>query len=90
MDPASWFFFGVVCMANAPADCTRTVFDHPMEVTDFSKFVPGTRTIPLTPPLVFETQDACLRALPREFDTHKPFKVEGSEWAERGCSQSKP
>lgn len=93
--PAIWFFFGTVCMVNAPADCTRTVFDHPMEVTDLSKFEPRTTTepakIPLTPPLVFDTETACLDALAAEFETHKPFAVEGSKWVERGCTpETKP
>ena len=34
---ALWFFFGTICMANAPHDCTRVVFDRPMEVTDLSR-----------------------------------------------------
>jgi hypothetical protein len=89
MDPATWFFFGVVCMANAPQDCQRIVFDHPMEVTDLGKFKPRTLTapasIPLTAPLIFKTWDECVHALPAEFDTQKPFAVEGSQWVETGC-----
>jgi hypothetical protein len=92
MTPLHWFFFGVACMVNAPTDCTRVVFDHPMEVTDLSKFKPVNITtmmaeIPLTPPLVFDSFDDCMDAIPTEFDLHKPFKVEGSEWVEIGCTQ---
>jgi hypothetical protein len=43
--------------------------------------------IPLTPPLVFDSFDDCMDAIPTEFDLHKPFKVEGSEWVEIGCTQ---
>jgi hypothetical protein len=44
-------------------------------------------SIPLTEPLVFKTWDECVRALPTEFDTHKPFAVEGSRWVEWGCAR---
>ena len=91
MDPASWYFFGMLCMASAPTECTTIVFDRPMEVTDLSKFAPATLTtpasIPLTAPLVFKTWDECAHALPVEFDTHKPYAVEGSEWVETGCTK---
>jgi hypothetical protein len=90
VDAALWYFFGKVCMANVPDQCTRIVFDRPMEVTDLTKFTPRTLTtpasIPLTQPLVFTTWDACAKALPVEFDRHKPFVVEGEEWRETGCA----
>lgn len=80
MDAALWYFFGKVCMANAPQDCQRIVFDAPMQVTDLNR--PG-----LVPPLVFHSPGACMKAINLEFDLQKPLKVEGAEWVEVGCTR---
>jgi hypothetical protein len=77
---APWYFFGAVCMDNAPADCTRVVFDKPMRVTDLSRES-------YAQPLIFDAAGACLDALPQKFDGQKPYSVEGSHWAEAGCTQ---
>jgi hypothetical protein len=81
MTPLHWFFFGVACMVNAPTDCTRVVFDQPMRVTDLRYTVPS-------PPLVFDNPGDCMNAIPLEFDRHKPYAVEGSEWVEIGCTMT--
>jgi hypothetical protein len=83
MDLATWFFFGVFCMANAPHDahnCTRLVFNEPMHTTDFR------RTGPVEP-LVFKTWDDCARALPEKFDKQKPELSEGATWDDTGCTK---
>jgi hypothetical protein len=82
----SWYFFGVLCVhggaALSPPDCTRIVFDAPMEVTDLRR--PGK-----VPPLVFHSAGECMLAI-KQLDRQKPYAAMGSQWTEIGCTQGHP
>jgi hypothetical protein len=71
-----WFFFGIVCMQNAPTDCTRVVFDVPRNVA--ASHLP-------TPP-AFQSAADCVRALPEQWGNYAPLRVMGSEWVQIGCT----
>lgn len=80
----SWFFFGTLCMLNAPTDCHRVVFDIPRAVTDLN------RCCGKIDPPVFTDALSCLRALPSRWDNDKPFAVMGSIWTDMGCTSKTP
>jgi len=82
VDAALWYFFGKVCMANAPQDCQRVVFDRPVAGNYLATTWPA-----LTPPLSFRSYDECTAAIPARFALQEPLTGEGSRWVERGCTK---
>jgi hypothetical protein len=83
IDPATWYFFGVVCMVNAPTDCTRIVFDRPMDGNYLLYDKP-------VQPLPFPSREKCLAAIPAKFALQAPLAVEGSRWVKRDCTEAAP
>lgn len=80
---ATFYFFGIVCSASAPTDCTRIVFDQPMDGNYLLYSKP-------VQPLTFTSYAECERAIPAKFYLQKPLTVEGSIWIESGCTKNSP
>ncbi len=78
---AKWFFFGVLCMNNAPADCERIVFDVPRFTAAWSS------RYDMAPPPSFATERECQAALRAELARTLPLKVMGSTWTQTGCAR---